>query len=200
MRFLISRAFNTNNNEQVTGMPNWMDTERFDIIAKAPSADRRRRDGHENAGADDRALLADRFQNDIPHGRSGRYPLIRLVPAKPKMKKADPASRTTCKSANAACRRPAVRRFLTAEHHHGAVCGSLQNMAPELGWPVLDATGSRRLDFTLTFSRNAGMTMGTAAAETRGRRRRHAVGVGADWRLDSFPGSGKAGRAKAGDA
>jgi hypothetical protein len=28
LRFLISRAFNTNNNEQVTGLPQWVDTQR----------------------------------------------------------------------------------------------------------------------------------------------------------------------------
>jgi uncharacterized protein (TIGR03435 family) len=40
-------------------------------------------------------------------------------------------------------------------------------MAPELGWPVLDATGIEGgWDFTLTFSRNIGMMM--AAVGGRG--------------------------------
>jgi uncharacterized protein (TIGR03435 family) len=66
MRFLITRAFNSNNfinSEQVTGIPKWADTERFDIVAKAPSAG-------PSAPALDmqtvapmlRALLADRFK------------------------------------------------------------------------------------------------------------------------------------------
>ena len=38
MRSLINRAFNTNNSDEVVGLPKWVDTDRFDITAKAPSA------------------------------------------------------------------------------------------------------------------------------------------------------------------
>ena len=37
MRFLISRAFNVNNNEQIVGLPSWADTVKLDITAKAPA-------------------------------------------------------------------------------------------------------------------------------------------------------------------
>jgi uncharacterized protein (TIGR03435 family) len=46
----------------------------------------------------------------------------------------------------------------------------LQNMAPELNWPVLDATEIEGgWDFALTFSRNAGMTMGGGRGGEAGR-------------------------------
>jgi uncharacterized protein (TIGR03435 family) len=85
-----------------------------------------------------------------------------LVPAKPKMKKADPASRTSCKTANAPAGAPPGSQVLTCQNITMAqFADRLQNMAPELSWPVLDATGIEAgWDFTLTFSRNAGMTMG----------------------------------------
>ena len=38
MRFLLSRAFNTFNNDQIVGLPKWVDSERFNITAKTASA------------------------------------------------------------------------------------------------------------------------------------------------------------------
>jgi hypothetical protein len=38
LQFLISRAFNSNNNEQIAGVPAFAMTDRYDINAKAPSA------------------------------------------------------------------------------------------------------------------------------------------------------------------
>src|SRR5208283_6023363 len=34
IRFLVDRAFNVHSGDQVTGLPGWADTERFDITAK----------------------------------------------------------------------------------------------------------------------------------------------------------------------
>ena len=36
LRFLINRAFNTNNNDQVVGLPAFVGTDRYDINAKTP--------------------------------------------------------------------------------------------------------------------------------------------------------------------
>jgi len=162
LRFLISRAFNTNNNEQVTGMPNWVDTERFDIIAKAPSAGPSAPAmDTETAAPMMRALLADRFKMTY-HTEERPVSAYSLASAKPKMKKADPASRTSCKSAIAPAGAPPGSQILTCQNITMAqFADRLQNMAPELSWPVLDATGIEGgWDFTLIFSRNAGMMMG----------------------------------------
>jgi uncharacterized protein (TIGR03435 family) len=162
MRFLISRAFNTNNSEQVTGLPGWADTERFDIIAKAPSAGPAAPALDMEAAAPMmRALLADRFKMTY-HTEERPVSAYSLAPAKPKMKKADPASRTSCKNAPAPAGAPPGSQVLTCQNITMAqFADRLQNMAPELGWPVLDATGIEGgWDFTLTFSRNAAMMMG----------------------------------------
>ena len=155
MRFLISRAFNTNNNEQVTGLPKWADTERYDITAKAPSAG-------PSAPAMDmdsvapmmRALLADRFKMTY-HTEERPVTAYSLVAAKPKMKKADPASRTSCKSAQAPAGSPPGSQMLTCQNITMAqFADRMQNMAAELNWGVLDATGIEGgWDFTLLYSR-----------------------------------------------
>jgi len=159
--FLIGRAFNTNNSDQVTGLPKWADTERFDIIAKAPSAE------PPGTGVDMdfvapmmRALLVDRFKMTY-HTEERPVTAYSLVPAKPKMKKADPASRTYCKYGNAPAGAAPGSQVLNCQNITMAqFADRLQNMAPELNWPVLDATGiDGGWDFALTFSRSAGMMM-----------------------------------------
>lgn len=162
LRFLISRAFNTNNNDQIAGLPPWADTERFDILAKAPSQ-------AAFMGPLDldvlapmiRALLADRFKMTY-HTEERPVPAYALVSAKPKMKKADPAARTSCKNVDAAPGAPPGTRALTCQNITMAqFADRLQNLAPGLNWPVSDATEIEGgWDFTLSFSMTAGLNFG----------------------------------------
>jgi uncharacterized protein (TIGR03435 family) len=156
MRFLINRAFNTNNREQVTGLPNWVDTERFDIVAKAAST------GPSAPALDNealapmmRALLADRFKMTY-HTEDRPVSAYTLVSVKPKMKKSDPSSRTSCKNSQAPAGAPPGSQLLTCQNITMAqFADRLLNMGPELSWPVLDSTGiDGGWDFALTFSRN----------------------------------------------
>jgi uncharacterized protein (TIGR03435 family) len=162
MRFLIGRAFNTNNREQVIGLPKWADTDRFDIIAKAPS------EGPAAPAMDMeavapmmRALLMDRFKMTY-HSEDRPVSAYSLVSGKPKMKKADPTSRTSCKNSNAPAGAPPGSQLLTCQNITMAqFADRLQNMTQELSWPVLDATGIEGgWDFTLMFSRSNPMMMG----------------------------------------
>jgi len=164
MRFLINRAFNTNNNDQVAGMPKWADTERFDITAKAPSA------GPAAAALDNesleplmRALLVDRFKMTY-HTETRPVTAYSLVAAKPKIKKADPASRTSCKNAMAPAGSPPGSRMLTCQNiTMTQFAERLQGIAQGLNSPVLNATEIEGgWDFTLTFSQTAGMIFGGA--------------------------------------
>jgi uncharacterized protein (TIGR03435 family) len=171
MRFLISRAFNSNNREQVTGLPKWVDTERFDIVAKAPSEGPSAPAMDMEAAAPMmRALLVDRFKMTY-HSEERQVSAYSLVSAKPKMKKADPSSRTSCKNSNAPAGAPPGSQVLTCQNITMAqFVDRLQNMAQELSWPVLDATGIEGgWDFTLMFSRNAGMMMGGGRGGEAGR-------------------------------
>jgi uncharacterized protein (TIGR03435 family) len=157
LRFLITRAFNTNIRDQLAGIPSWADTEPFDIVAKAPSA------GPSAAAMDDdalapmlRALLADRFKMTY-HTEDRPASAYSLFAVKPKLKKADPDSRTFCKMGAAPPGAPPGSQLLTCQNvSMEQFTDRLQNMAPELSWPVLDATGIEGgWDLALTFSRNA---------------------------------------------
>jgi uncharacterized protein (TIGR03435 family) len=162
MRFLLLRAFNTNNREQLIGLPGWAETERFDIVAKAPSA------GPSAPAIDNdalapmmRALLADRFKMTY-HSEDRPVSAYTLVAAKPKMKKADPSSRTSCNNSAAPPGAPPRSQVLTCRNITMAqFADRLQNMSPELSWPILDATAIEGgWDFVLTFSRTAGIAGG----------------------------------------
>jgi uncharacterized protein (TIGR03435 family) len=162
MRFLIARAFNSNNNEEVVGIPSWADSERIEITAKAPS-------GVPSGPGMDleaiapmiRSLLADRFKMTY-HTEQRPVFAYSLVQGKPKMKKADPASRTSCKNPVAAPGTPPNSRGMICQNTTMAQFAErLQNLAPELNWPVLDATGIEGgWDFTLTFTQSFPMFNG----------------------------------------
>ena len=152
MRFLIGRAFNGYSNDQILGVPNWADSQRFDITAKAPS------DTGPNLDPDQlapmiRALLADRFKMTY-HSEKRPLAAYTLVAAKPKMKKADPASRIFCRTGPAAPGSPPGSILLTCQNITMALFAErLPNLAPGLTTPVEDNTSLEGgWDLTLTFS------------------------------------------------
>jgi uncharacterized protein (TIGR03435 family) len=164
MRTLIARAFNTNNNEQIVGAPKWADSERFDIKATAPSMGPSAPSlDMESVAPLMRALLVDRFKMTY-HTEDRPVSAYSLVALKPKMKKADPTSRTSCKTTAAPVGAPPGSQVLTCRNVTMAqFADHLQRMTVELNWPVQDATGIEGgWDLTLTFSR-------TAALARRGR-------------------------------
>ncbi len=73
---------------------------------------------------------------------------------KPKMKKADPASRIFCKSPQPPPGAPPMTRVLNCQNMTMAKFGEqLQGMTQELSWPVADGTELEGgWDFTLTFA------------------------------------------------
>src|SRR3984885_671256 len=90
LKFLIEQAWDVTD-DMLAGAPKWMDTDRYDIVAKAPAG---------GAGMDIdelwpmlRALIIDRFQL-AAHTEDRPVTAYTLVAVKPKMAKADPASRT----------------------------------------------------------------------------------------------------------
>ena len=149
LSLFVSQAFNANNDD-VVGLPAWADNERFDITAKAP-ADA----GMEALAPMLRSLLVDRFKMTY-HTEERPVTAYSLTAAKPKMKKADPASRASCKNAPAPPGDPAGSRMMICQNITMAqFADRLQHMAPELTWPVTDATGLEGgWDFTLTYAAN----------------------------------------------
>ena len=156
LSFLINRAFNTNNRDQVVGLPPWADTAVFDITAKAaietstpnPMMDM------ETLAPMVLSLLKDRFKLAYHTEERPCTTYTLTSPGKPKMKKADPASRIFCKTPQPPPGSPPMSRVLSCQNVTMAQLGErLQGMTQELSWPVADGTELEGgWDFTLTFS------------------------------------------------
>jgi uncharacterized protein (TIGR03435 family) len=154
MRLLLMRAFNSNNNELLAGVPAGMDSVRVDVIAKASS------DVAAGPGIDPdviaplvRNLLITRFKMTY-HEEERPVTAYSLVAAKPKLKKADPDSRIFCRRGQAPPGSPPGSQTLTCQNATMAFFAEqLLQGYPGLNWPVLDATGLEGgWDFALTFS------------------------------------------------
>jgi len=160
MMTLLIRAFNVNNTDQIVGIPGWAGTDRFTITAKAPATPNFTLDMN-SVSPLLRALLEDRFKLKT-HTEDRPVNAYTLVAAKPKMKKADPASRTNCKYTNAPPGSPAGTQVLTCQNiTMDQFADQLQNAAQGLNWPILNSTGIEGgWDFTVTYNRQAGMNLG----------------------------------------
>jgi len=157
LKFLIEQAWDLTD-DMLAGAPKWMDSDRYDIIAKAAT---------EGPGIDIddlwpmlRALLVERFVLTT-HTEERPVTAYSLVAVKPKMKKADPASRTKYKEGQAADgkdprdKNPMLSRLVTCQNMTMAqFAEKLKSIAPGyIHTPVLDATGLEGgYDFTLNFS------------------------------------------------
>ena len=102
LRTAILYAFNLVSADDIANAPSWLTTTNFDIVAKAPAEEA---PVTGNAPLQDlapmlKALLIDRFKMKA-HFEDRPVNAYTLVAAKPKLKKADPAGRTGCKTANA---------------------------------------------------------------------------------------------------
>ena len=105
LRTLIGVAwdFNVFAGDEIAGAPKWVNSAKFDLVAKAYAAYRRkRRRQSPDIDIDDlrtmlRALLVDRLKM-VVHYEDRPQTAYTLVAAKPKLKKADPVNRTGCKA------------------------------------------------------------------------------------------------------
>jgi uncharacterized protein (TIGR03435 family) len=178
LKFLIAFAWDLNPNdpEELVGAPKWLDSDKFDILAKVSS------DVHMDPGPngprieiDDlrhmvRDLLEDRFKMQV-HMEDRPVWAYTLIAVNPKLKKADPLSRTRCKEGPGSdgkdprTSNPALNRLLTCQNMTMAQIGDeLQRVAAGYIYsPVLDGTGIKgSWDFTLSFS-SADLTQARAA-------------------------------------
>jgi uncharacterized protein (TIGR03435 family) len=162
MRMLLMRAFNAFTGDEIAELPAWVGTARFDITAKAPAPDPSAPPlDMETLAPMLRALLADRFKMTY-HTEERQVEAYCLIAAKPKLKKADPASRTSCKFPNPPPGAPPGSRVIACQNVTMAqFADQLQRQSPELMQPVLDATGiDGTWDLTLVFNSAAGMMAG----------------------------------------
>jgi uncharacterized protein (TIGR03435 family) len=193
----IQLGWNLINSEDIVGAPKWLSSTNFDIIAKAPAEEA---PVAGNAPLQDlgpmlQSLLIDRFKMKA-HFEDRPVNAYTLVQAKPKLKKADPASRTGCKTKNA----PASASSTTSTPFGLALPGrvvtcqnitmaqfadQLQILATNyVHYPVLDGTGLEGAwDFSFTYSP-------IQAAQLAGLRGAPPPGAGADGPAASDPVGG----------
>jgi len=164
LKLLISIAWNLNpnDNQGIVGAPKWLDSDKFDIIAKTST------DPNGKAAPIDievlrqmlQALLIDRFQMKV-HTENREVNAYTLLAANPKMKKADPANRTGCKEGpgpdgkDPRITNPILARLLNCQNITMAqFAEQLSTLAGGYIFsPVQDATGLEGAwDFTLSFS------------------------------------------------
>jgi uncharacterized protein (TIGR03435 family) len=159
--------------DMIVGAPKWLDTERWDILAKisavpgsAPETDM------DSMIAMVRALLEDRFKLKT-HVEERIVPAYTLTAVKPRLQKADPANRTGCKEGLGAdakdprLTKPALSRLVTCRNITMAEFASqlpkIANALNPLNGPirssVIDSTGLRgNWDFTFNFSPELGFS------------------------------------------
>jgi len=157
MRLLLSRAFNSNNNDLLAGVPASVDSVRVDVIAKTSSD---APTGPVGPVIDPdvvapllRNLLVTRFKMTY-HEEERPFTAYTLIADKPKLKKADPDSRIFCRRGQAAPGSPPGSQKLTCQNATMTFfVEQLLTGFPGLNWPVLNATGlDGGWDFTLTYS------------------------------------------------
>jgi uncharacterized protein (TIGR03435 family) len=185
LRAVIGLAWNisTNSNVPIVGAPKWLDTARFDIIAKLPS-DLAPANGTtvplQELGPALQALLIDRFKMRV-HFEDRSVDAYTLVAVKPKLKKADSSTRTGCKTPantsfviNASSGLPS-RTYNCQNLTMAQFADQLQLIAGSyVTYPVVDATGLEGAwDFTLSFSpinpqQLSGLMAGARAAAPAG--------------------------------
>jgi uncharacterized protein (TIGR03435 family) len=161
LRLLIGLAWGTPTSGQIAGAPKWLDTARFDVIAKLPS-ELAPANGTgmplQELGTALRALLIDRFKMKV-HFEDRSVDAYTLVADRPKLKRADPSARTGCKAPNTAFAISTSggmpsRAFTCQNITMAQFADQLQTIAgPYVVHPVVDATGLEGAwDFSLSFS------------------------------------------------
>jgi len=166
---LIVRAFSASyaqmNADLIAGIPDWARTARFDITAQAP------RDAPANAriGPMIRSLLEDRLKLQW-HAEERPVSGYVLVATRPKMKKADPASRTHCILSLASAGSPPGALTMTCQNITMAqFADQIHSRVPGPGWPVLDSTGIEGgWDFALTYVRSVAVNSSVEVGQSAG--------------------------------
>ena len=178
LKFLIAFAWdlNPNDSEMLVGAPKWLDSDKIDILAKVSS------ESLTNAGparppidTEDlremlQALLIERFQMKV-HKEDRPLTAYSLIAVNPKLRKADPLSRTKCTEGpgpdgkDPRIASPVLNRLITCQNMTTTQMGDeFQRQASGFIYsPVLDKTGLKgSWDFTLSFS-SADLVKGSAA-------------------------------------
>ena len=158
---LIQHAWglDTYDNDLISGGPKWLESERFDILAKATPPE-----GPASSLKDDdslramlRNMLVDRFKLAV-HNEEKPVSVFALSADKPKLKQADPSGRSKCSEGAAAPTNQvtAGQRTITCTNTTASQFADwLRRLAPGyINRPVVDATGiDGAWDISVSYSR-----------------------------------------------
>jgi len=167
LKDLVKWAWDLDDNDDLLAGPKWMADERFNVVAKAPTADQ---SDSETLALMMRSLLVSRFKL-ATHYEDRPVSVYALLAAKPKMKKADPANRSNCKNAGAGGANAALFRNFTCQNATMALLAErLSVIAPGyINHPVIDLTGlNGAWDFTFSFSGVAAFQSGAGSSDPNG--------------------------------
>jgi uncharacterized protein (TIGR03435 family) len=160
LKQLMTLAWEITSDDFIDGAPKWMDSARFDVIAKVSSDTSAQQVDFDTLRLMLRALLVDRFKIKT-HTEERPVSAYTLVAARPKLTKADASNRTSCREGPAPASkdprdaRPVLSRLVTCRNITMAqFADRLQSLAPGyIRAPVLDATGiDGSWDLTVNFS------------------------------------------------
>lgn len=165
MKILISTAWDVDwdhIDDVLAGAPKWIDSKKFDILAKTEGAPDQPIGGgyiDDDVRMMVRNLLIDRFQMKF-HYEDRPVPAYTLLSSNPKLKKADPSHRAGCKEARVVANDPRDLNPRLADLMEcrnitmAQFAKQLQGMEPgDIPNEVEDATGlSGAWDFTLSYS------------------------------------------------
>ncbi len=167
MRILLAAAWDVDwdhSDEKIAGQPKWVDSARFDIDARVSTTTNAPPLMGSGYIDDDvrlmlRALLMERFRMKV-HYEDRLTKAYSLVSVKPRLKRANPANRGSCKEARSMANdprdvNPILARLVTCQNATMAqFAAQLQGLSPdEFAYRVEDATGIEGAwDFTLSFS------------------------------------------------
>jgi uncharacterized protein (TIGR03435 family) len=180
LKNLIALAWDLNGDEFLVGTPKWLDQDKFDILAKTPAGVALGDLTPSRSGIPVnidalrpmiRSMITERFQM-VSHMEERPVNTYILTAAKPKLKKADPASRTrwqdgvqpdTKKNANTA-----LGRLVTCQNVSMAqFADMLPGIAPGyIHTTVVDSTGLEGgWDFTFSFSPQGALQLAKPKSE-----------------------------------
>ena len=171
LKQIMEVAWEVNGDEMFANAPKWLDTARYDIVAKAPIASSETEADIDTLRLMLQAFLKERFRMQV-HFEDRPVSAFNLVAAKPKLTKADPANRTGCKEGAAAVAKdprdtnPLLSRLITCQNMSMAQFADLlQSLASGyVRSPALDMTGLEgSYDFTVNFTPN-GLQAGVPGA------------------------------------
>jgi len=168
LKQLIMIAWNINSNDELmAGMPKWADSARFDLVAKVSTSGPAQDVDIDALRTMLQKLLVDRFQMKT-HMENRPVTAYTLVAAKPKLKKADPSNRSTCKrgpmpgTKDPRDANPALSQIFTCLNTTmSEFAEQLPNLSGDyIQTPVVDKTELEGAwDFTVSFSPR-GLLMG----------------------------------------